>query len=107
MNDKISNYNNSNLLLKIELLKAQISKCEIERDNIILTSKILKKRHKEASTIAKLTIKNIINKAWQDYLIIEDQRKYLKEKNIQLRQLELNNQVRHLMSSIHQSVKKV
>ena len=45
MNDKISNYNNSNLLLKIELLKAQISKCEIERDNIILTSKILKKRH--------------------------------------------------------------
>ena len=38
--------------LKIQLIKAQIEKCELERDNIELLRTILKKRHKEASTIS-------------------------------------------------------
>ena len=33
-------------------------------------------------------------------------KKIFKRKKYTIRQLELNNQVRHLMSSIHQSVKK-
>ena len=52
-----------------------------------------------------LIIKRIIDQAWDDYVIVQEQRNFLDGQNMKLKQLELNEEVRVLMSSVSAQIK--